>query len=172
MKNIIIFVLSISISFLFSCSNNSKNNEEKPEVFLNENTETPSVEQEPKDVRVKVYAPSNDMSSLKYEPEEIVAYEGKKLIVVFENNSTSPTMYHNLVITYKGKEQEIYSNAIKATNANDFIPIDKTDILGNTRMLKIGEIDSFTITVPAKGDYPYICTYPGHTQMKGRLISK
>jgi azurin len=163
-------ILGLSILF-HSCSNSTDETESGTETFLNTKEEKVEVE-EPKDVRVLVYAPANDMNNIAFEPSEIVAFEGKKLTVVFENNSTNPTMYHNLLITYAGKEQEIYSNAIKATNANDFIPTDKTNIIANTRMLKIGEKDSFTIDVPTKGSYPFVCTYPGHLQMKGTLIVK
>jgi azurin len=36
------------------------------------------------------------------------------------------------------------------------------DIIAHTPMSAPGETVTVEFTAPAEGDYPYICTYPGH----------
>ena len=57
-----------------------------------------------------------------------------------------------------------------------FIPADKkADIIAHTELAGAGETVEVTFKVPAAaGDYPYICSFPGHYQagMKGTLTVK
>ncbi|MGE9268557.1 MAG: plastocyanin/azurin family copper-binding protein, partial [Verrucomicrobiales bacterium] len=57
--------------------------------------------------------------------------------------------------------------AMKAMSAkdNEYIPVAEADaaaILAHTKLLGPGEEDSITFTAPEAGEYPYLCSFPGH----------
>jgi azurin len=64
-------------------------------------------------------------------------------------------------------------DALKAREA-DFIPPNrKGDILAHTRLLGPGEKDSLRFTAPEPGEYPFLCSFPGHhTLMRGVFVVK
>ena len=54
-----------------------------------------------------------------------------------------------------------------------YIPDDKR-VLHATKLLKVGATETLRFIAPTKpGDYPYVCTFPGHwTIMKGVMTVK
>ena len=58
--------------------------------------------------------------------------------------------------------------------ASDYIPEDeasKAKILVATAMIGGGEETEVTFTAPEPGEYPFLCTFPGHFGiMNGKLI--
>ena len=45
--------------------------------------------------------------------------------------------------------------------AKGFIP-DSPDIIAHTKLVQMGQSDTVEFSLPAAGEYPYICTFPGH----------
>jgi azurin len=86
---------------------------------------------------------------------------GKKLKITFANTDVMP---HNLLIVKPGKADAIM-NAAMVMGAkgfeNGFIP-DGSDVLHHTKLLDHGKEEVLEITISDKGDYPYICSFPGH----------
>jgi azurin len=54
--------------------------------------------------------------------------------------------------------------------AKGFIP-ETPDLLYHTKLLNPGESETLEFTAgPERGDYPYLCTFPGHSRiMQGTL---
>ena len=96
-----------------------------------------------------------------------------KIKLTLKNNATSPAMQHDFVLVNPGTENEVGLAGLGAGPSKDYIP-DSPHVLAHTRLLKPGESDTITFTAPAKaGDYPYLCTFPGHfAVMKGTLKVK
>jgi putative membrane-bound dehydrogenase-like protein len=99
-----------------------------------------------------------------FEQREIVVKAGQPVEIVFENIDIMP---HNLVLTKPGK-MEIIGRAAEAGQkdeemiARQFVP-KSDDVLQATRLLNPGETQRLAFIAPAQpGDYPYVCTYPGH----------
>lgn len=97
-----------------------------------------------------------------YDVKELTVKHGKKVKLTFANEDFMP---HNLLLVNPGKIEEIAAQAL-ALGAKGFetgfIPENK-DILWHTKLLDGGKEEVLEFTTPAKpGDYPYVCSFPGH----------
>jgi azurin len=104
---------------------------------------------------------------LMYDKDKLQAPAGSKITVNFKNNSTS--LSHNWVLVKPGTQDSVSAAGITAGEAKGYIP-DDPNIIAHTSLTKPGETSSVTFDAPPAGDYPYICTFPGHSVlMKGTL---
>lgn len=101
---------------------------------------------------------------------QMEAKAGSKVTLTLKNVATSPAMQHDWILVQPGKDQEVSTAAYAAGAAKDYIP-DSPSIIAHTKLTKPGESDTITFTAPTTpGDYPYLCTFPGHyPMMKGVL---
>ncbi len=107
---------------------------------------------------------------MKYDKKEFTVTAGKGVKIVFENADHMP---HNLLITDIGALEEVGALADKMAAdpeglKKQYIP-DSPKILFATDM--VPDHGSFTLKFMAPdkpGDYPFVCTFPGHWRlMKG-----
>ena len=62
------------------------------------------------------------------------------------------------------------TEGLKAGADNQYVP-HIPDVLVNTKLLQPGEKTEITFPAPEKGNYAFICTYPGHyIRMRGSFI--
>ncbi|MFZ4766558.1 MAG: DUF7133 domain-containing protein, partial [Roseimicrobium sp.] len=98
---------------------------------------------------------------LMYDVKELTVKSGKKIKLTFANTDVMP---HNLLLVKPGKADAIM-NAAMVMGAkgfeNGFIP-EGTDVIWHTKLLDNGKEEVIEFTAPAPGDYPYICSFPGH----------
>ena len=93
--------------------------------------------------------------------------------VTFKNNASPGGLQHNLLVVKPGSEQAVASAAIQAGNDKGWVPVGDANVIAHTKLISAGESDSFTFVAPAAGDYPYLCTFPGHSMvMKGVMHVK
>ncbi len=97
-----------------------------------------------------------------YDTKELTVKAGKKIKLTFANDDFMP---HNIMLVNPGKVDEI---AMKAVNLGakgfevGFVPESK-DILWSSKLLENAKEQVIDFTAPASpGDYPYICSFPGH----------
>lgn len=140
-----------------------------------ENAEAGSSAQEAASEAAKTVTIEPVDNQMEYATTEIRAEAGSELTIVMNNTATSPAMHHNVVILQdqEGVKEKVGTAAMQAKE-NDFIPSEHEDfIIAHTPMAAPEEETEVTFTVPPAGEYPYICTYPGHWQtMQGTLISE
>lgn len=105
-------------------------------------------------------------NEMRYETTEFTVSAGQEVRIVFENTATSDAMHHNVVVIEDEESVDRVGNAaLEAGPEADYIPEDPA-IVAYTPMAAPGETVEITFTAPAEaGDYPYICTYPGHYMM-------
>jgi len=110
---------------------------------------------------------------MKYNKPVITVYPGKKIKLILRNNDD---MHHNLVITKRGKgnDLKVAQEAWKLGAdgfAKDWIP-NHPDLLYSTKMADPHSSATLYFIAPKKtGKYPYVCTLPGHAQvMRGTMI--
>ena len=111
--------------------------------------------------------------SMRFDRTHMVVQAGSPIEITLEN----PDMWlHNLVIVAPGALEEIGTLAghLLTDSATwkglAFVP-DSNKVRFATRIVKTLESDTITIVAPDQvGDYPYLCTYPGHwVSMNGIL---
>lgn len=108
--------------------------------------------------------------TMAYDKTSLEAKAGSKIKLTFKNNGTTMAMQHDFVLIKPGTENDVGLAGMAAGPAKDYIP-DSPNVLAHTKLLKPGESETITFTAPSQaGDYPYICTFPGHyAVMKGIL---
>ena len=102
------------------------------------------------------------VEKMKYDLSEFTVKPGKKIKLIFANPDFMP---HNLVFTKPNKADSIAQQALNLGAkgfAMAFVP-ESPDVLWSSKLVDHGKEEEMTFTSPEKpGDYPYVCTFPGH----------
>ena len=109
-------------------------------------------------------------AQLRYSPEVFAVKPGEQVSLTLDNTDE---MIHNLVLV-KGDAQKMSQLAELALKLGEkgmemgFIPPDPSIIAG-IGLVQPGQKKSVKFTAPQeKGDYPFVCTFPGHSlSMRG-----
>lgn len=113
---------------------------------------------------------------MQYDKKEITAVEGQKVTLKLKHIGKLPkaAMGHNVVILKPGTQIAPFAMKCAPAAANDYIPEDeetKALIIAYTAMIGGGEETEVTFTAPEAGEYPYLCSFPGHFGvMNGKFI--
>lgn len=114
-------------------------------------------------------------NSLAFNPKTLSVKANQQVTLIFSNNATSDSgMFHNWVLVNPEKDSEIANSGVQAGSEHHYI-IDSPDIIAHTRIVDPGKSETIHFTAPqSPGDYPFICTVPGHyPSLKGTLkVSK
>ncbi|NCX58897.1 MAG: hypothetical protein EBW90_10935, partial [Rhodobacteraceae bacterium] len=111
-----------------------------------------------------------------FDIEKISAKKNQPIKLQFSNPDATP---HNFVLVEPNSLEEIglaanmMASDAKASKIGEFIP-KSNKVIVHTKMLKQDEKEVLRFKAPSKaGEYPYLCTFPGHwTIMKGILHVK
>ena len=102
------------------------------------------------------------VEKMKYDLSEFTIEPSKKVKLIFANPDYMP---HNLVITKPNQADSIAQLALRLGAEGfemAFVP-ESTDVLWSTQLVDHGKEEELNFTAPSKkGDYPYVCTFPGH----------
>ncbi len=125
-----------------------------------------------KEVKITVKTPGESMQEMRYEPKQLEVAAGAKVTLTLENVADSEGMIHNWVLIKLGNQDKVLKMALKVTPDENYLP-ETPLILAATGLAQPGETQTVTFTAPEKpGSYQFICTYPGHKDMKGLMIVK
>jgi azurin len=111
---------------------------------------------------------------LAFDKATLTAKPGQTVKITFTNKSSKNSgMQHNWVLVNPGTADTVGQASMMAGADKGYIAL-SPDVIAHTKLLSAGESDTIEFKAPAKaGDYPYICTFPGHyTMMKGVLKVK
>ena len=111
-----------------------------------------------------------DKNAMRYNVPRIEAPAGATVRLVMDNSvTTSPAMIHNIVVVRDQPAVERVGRA--AASVPDNIPDDGA-ILAYTPLTRPGQRSAVVFTMPPPGEYPFLCTFPGHwATMQGTLVS-
>lgn len=143
MNKLLIPILSLSLISLIGCS-------------------------EPKPTTVTISPIGNEM---KFNITEFTVKPKQEVTLIMKNVATSEAMKHNVMII------DSFSNVKRVAEMaqvdDDYVPEDSA-IIAATAIAEPGHETQIKFTAPEKiGDYPYICSYPGHyIMMKGVMKVK
>lgn len=119
-----------------------------------------------------VYITANDQ--MRFDVNEIKVTKGQVIKLTLENKGKMPvaSMGHNFVLLKPGMDINAFADKSASERENDYIPASEAaNIIAHTRLLGPGEIDDIVFKAPAVGDYPFLCSFPGHSlSMKGHFI--
>ena len=106
---------------------------------------------------------------LGYDKTELSVKAGQKVKLTLNNTGSVAPQPHNFILIKPGKDQAVgaQANAMMTdpqAMAKGYIPDSaKADIIANTKLVMPNGTETIEFTAPAEvGDYPYMCTFPGH----------
>lgn len=110
---------------------------------------------------------------LTYDTPVFTVKAGQPLRVIFSNDAAVP-LQHNLCICKPGSKDAMIEEANKMMAdpnglAKGFVP-DSPLILWHTRLLNPKESETIECTPSTPGDYPYLCTFPGHAGLMNGVM--
>jgi len=104
------------------------------------------------------------LAGMKFAVEELSAKAGEKVGIVLRNNDPTQLM-HNFVLVKPGQKDAVVQAALAIgpdAIQRNFVP-DSDAIIAATPIVLPDKAYTLWLTIPAEpGDYPYVCTYPGH----------
>src|SRR5699024_4870459 len=112
---------------------------------------------------------------MQFNKNEIVVYDRQTVVLTLTHVGTMPktSMGHNFVLIDQGISPSSYAKQAIKAKSNDYIPKDSQLTLAHTKMIGGGESTEITFDAPEKGDYDFLCSFPGHYAiMKGKFIVK
>ena len=109
---------------------------------------------------------------LAYDTKTISATVGQKIKLTFNNTHPTLPQPHNFVLGKLGTKDKMMTIAMSAMTLVDkgYIP-DSPDILAHTNLIQPGKSETIEFTLPAAGEYPYFCTFPGHVAIMNGVIT-
>lgn len=161
-----IALFSCTSLLLFACSNNNQ-----PAVPKDT---TPIVEEiiPTGDTATVILQAGDDM---KFDLSEIRVPLGQIVNLTLKHTGEMPktAMGHNFVLLNDGVDVIDFGNATAQSMAPDFnIPTELLkDVFIHTDMIGGGESTTIEFLTPKKGEYTYLCSFPGHYgMMQGKFI--
>ncbi len=109
---------------------------------------------------------------LAYDTKTISAKVGQKVVVTFNNTHPTLPQPHNFVLGKLGTKDKMMTIAMSGMTLVDkgYIP-DSPDILAHTGLIQPGKSETVEFTLPAAGEYPYFCTFPGHVAIMNGVLT-
>jgi azurin len=128
----------------------------------------PSAELPPLEITIKPDA----ANPLAYDTKTISAKAGQKVKVTFNNTHPTLPQPHNFVLGKAGTKDKMMTIAMSGMTLVDkgYIP-DSPDILAHTGLIQPGKSETVEFTIPAAGEYPYFCTFPGHVAIMNGVLT-
>ena len=105
-----------------------------------------------------------------YDLEEFWVPAGEPVALLFQNNDVMP---HNLVLTRPGAMRSVGQAAELLSGAEQgqtYVP-DHEAVLWSTSLVLPGETERLAFEAPTEpGDYPFLCTFPGHWRVMNGVM--
>jgi len=105
---------------------------------------------------------STDGDLLAFKPVELTCPTGAHVHLTFFHSGKYIRQDHDWVLTMAGVADAVAQAGLAAGESAGYLAQGDRHVLAATKMCGKGEYASVDFTAPAPGDYPFICTYPGH----------
>ena len=161
--------LILSVTILISCGSSEN---KTSDANTNDVNTTEIVENEKNWEEFTVGAIGNTMSEMKFDTKNITVQAGSWVRINLVNEGVDPAMLHNIVFVKYGTRKEVAKQSIEAGPDLQFVP-KSTDVIAYSDLADPGATVVLEFEAPEKGNYEFICTYPGHSEiMRGYFFVK
>ena len=161
--------LILSVTILISCGSSEN---KSSDVKTNDVNTIETVEKEKNWEEFTVGAVGNTMSEMKFDKKNITVQAGSWVRINLVNEGVDPAMLHNIVFVKYGTRKEVAKQSIEAGPDLQFVP-KSSDVIAYSDLADPGETVVLEFEAPEKGNYEFICTYPGHSEiMRGYFFVK
>jgi azurin len=101
---------------------------------------------------------------LEFKPTELTCHAGDQVRLIFRHTGKYVNVEHNWALILPHTFDAVTAAAVKAGEEHGWVPPGDPRILAATPMCGKGQAVMTGFIAPAAGDYPFICTFPGHAQ--------
>lgn len=105
---------------------------------------------------------STDGDLLAFKPVELTCPTAALVHLTFFHTGKYIRQDHDWVLTMPGAAEVVAKAGLAAGESSGYLARGGREVLAATNMCGKGQQVSVDFTSPAPGDYPFICTYPGH----------
>jgi azurin len=113
---------------------------------------------------------ATDGEFLAFVPAELTCPAGAHVRLYFRHGGRRIPQKHNWVLLLPGSEQAVEKEGTAAGEAANWVPRGDPRVLAATPLCGPGGEAVIDFTAPSPGDYPFICSTPGHgAEMNGVL---
>jgi azurin len=106
----------------------------------------------------------SDGDLLAFKPKELSCSSGARVRLTFRHTGQYISYEHNWVLILPHTFDEVTQAAVAAGEQNGWVPPHDRRVLAATPLCGRGQQATIEFTAPAPGDYPFICSNPGHPQ--------
>ena len=106
----------------------------------------------------------SDGDLLAFRPNELSCPARAHVRLTFRHAGKSVSFEHNWVLILPHTFDAVNTAALAAGEKNGWVPPGDKRILAHTPLCGRGQTASTEFIAPAAGDYPFICSNPGHAQ--------
>jgi azurin len=106
----------------------------------------------------------SDGDLLTFRPKELTCHAGERVRLTFRNTGKYVSFEHNWVLILPGSFDAVTAAALAAGEEHGWLPAGDRRILAATPLCGKGKAAMVEFTAPKAGDYPFICSFPGHAQ--------
>ena len=161
--------LILSVTILVSCGSSEN---KTSDVNTNDVNTAETVENKKNWEEFTVGAIGNTMSEMKFDKKNITVQSGSWVRINLVNEGVDPAMLHNIVFVKYGTRKEVAKQSIEAGPDLQFVP-KSSDVIAYSDLAEPGTTVVLEFEAPEKGNYEFICTYPGHSEiMRGYFFVK
>jgi azurin len=114
---------------------------------------------------------ASDGDELAFKPDHLTCPAGATVKLILRHGGKIIDDPHNWVLLKPGTTDAFLADADKIEDDTTVVPPqDKDKVLAATPMCQRHQTVTITFTAPAPGDYPFVCSVPGHGEtMHGTL---
>lgn len=181
MNKIKLSSLLVAFSFMaLSCGGGERTGDNTETIDDNNvapaETESPSTSPTGEDVTqgdvVELTIEGNDQMQFNKNELRVKAGQTVRLTLTHSGTMAKNAMGHNWVLLEQGVDLAEFGQKAATAMENDYIPeSDADNVIAHTELLGGGESDTIEFTAPEKGEYEFLCSFPGHySLMNGVLI--
>jgi azurin len=105
---------------------------------------------------------ASDGDLLAFKPDRLTCPAGASVHLTFCHAGKYITQEHNWVLVVPGAAQAIEQAALAAGEGSGWVPRADPRVLAATPQCGRGQYVSVDFIAPPPGDYPFLCTNPGH----------
>ena len=114
---------------------------------------------------------ATDGDLLAFKPSTLTCPSGAHVRLTFFHTGKYIRQEHDWVLTIPGAATVVAKAGLKAGESAGYLRPDDRRVLAATRLCSKGEQVSVEFIAPAPGNYPFMCSYPGHDMfMHGILV--
>lgn len=180
MKKLALVTLAFATFMFVACGggsnqNESNSSEETETGAMDDNASAGASQDDSADAGENVIdLTGNDQ--MKFNKTDFTVKAGEEVTLKLKNVGELPAeaMSHDAVVLKPGTDFKAFGNAATAAGSISKLGDDeKANIVAETKMLGPGESDEITFTLDEPGEYPFLCTFPGHfMSMNGTITAE